>query len=649
MEMLANGDFSFDVHEVENDSFVEQLLRIREALQLLEIEVAESPEGKQDDPIISTQTEKEQNGFKRILKRHRQLLKKEKDQRDFYASILDAIPYSILVSDQNYKYRYVNKNMSDYLIAKGIIKNSASALGMDCSVSGSNMCGNENCARNLLIKNDIHTTNFEARGKYYKEDIAFLKDKNDEDTEFVLEMTLDQTPIMTVDAYNRKEVERLKKNLISLSKGELNLDLELEKPDQFTHGIYDQFFSIRESILKVKNTIDHAVDRTGWITEEIIKGNLKTKIDENAFDGVWKNLIQGMNKLLEEISRPLYEVISVMEDVSNGSLEAAVVGHYQGDFEQLKCSVNQTILVLNGIIEQIKKATGEISRGNLRFTVKKQFAGDFSSISDSLRSILEMLNNLFIEVKQSTEQVAVGSGQVANGSQLLAQGAVEQAAAIEKLSTLIAEMTSQTQTNADNASKAQIRSDLVKNGAETGTAQMKAMQSSMDEINQASIEISKIIKVIDSIAFQTNILALNAAVEAARAGQHGKGFAVVAEEVRTLAARSAEAARETTALIESTIDKVKNGTSIADQTADALMDMVAGVTEVTELVNKIAKDSNEQATGIMSIRQGIDKVDEVIHQNSATAEESAAASEELSGQADLLKNRLNYFQLCGID
>ena len=227
----------------------------------------------------------------------------------------------------------------------------------------------------------------------------------------------------------------------------------------------------------------------------------------------------------------------------------------------------------------------------------------------------------------------------------LSQGATEQASSIEELSASIEQVSSQTKTNAENANKANNLAEQAKNYAITGNTQMQGMLKAMDDINESSSNINKIIKVIDDIDFQTNILALNAAVEAARAGQYGKGFAVVAEEVRTLAGRSANAAKETTALIEDSIKKVVEGTRIAKETADALEKIVDQVKTVSDLVSDINSASNEQATAIAQIDQGIMQVSQVVQENSATSEQSAAASEELSGQAEVLRDLVGKFKL----
>ena len=330
-----------------------------------------------------------------------------------------------------------------------------------------------------------------------------------------------------------------------------------------------------------------------------------------------------------------------MFDVKDNEL---VVKH-SGDYKKIVEGVNELIEAMANPIKEVNSVMNEMSKGNLDVEISGDYKGEFGEVAKAVNTTIESLNSVLSEINNASEQVYAGAGQVSDGSQALSKGATEQASAIEELTAAITQVASQTRENAGNANQAKDLAIKVQENAEQGDIHMSEMLKSMGEINESSTNISKIIKVIDEIAFQTNILALNAAVEAARAGQHGKGFAVVAEEVRNLAARSAKAAKETTDLIEGSIKKSEKGTEIANNTAKALYEIVNGVSKAATLVSEIAGSSEEQAIGIAQINVGIDQVSRVIQTNSATAEESAAASEELSSQSELLKDMVSSFKL----
>ncbi|MCL2820117.1 MAG: methyl-accepting chemotaxis protein [Oscillospiraceae bacterium] len=348
------------------------------------------------------------------------------------------------------------------------------------------------------------------------------------------------------------------------------------------------------------------------------------------------------------ISKPLIPLASFMNkagstgDISLSPEDTAVITKYSTS----KDEIGQAIKGAASFVGHVANISGELeSVANGDLTISVKLLSDNDIMGQSVKQMVDSLNDMFSEIQLSTDQVSTGASQISTGAQALAQGTTEQAATVEELSSSITEIAERTKENATTADEASKLSAGIKEDAEKGIRQMDGMISAVKDINDASHSIGNIIKTIDDIAFQTNILALNAAVEAARAGQHGKGFAVVAEEVRNLASKSAQAAKDTSEIIQDTIEKSDLGSRIAGETAASLQEIGTGITESNRLVAEIAAASEEQSQSISQINTGINQVSQVIQQNSATAEQSAAASQEMSGQSDVLKQLITQFKL----
>lgn len=345
------------------------------------------------------------------------------------------------------------------------------------------------------------------------------------------------------------------------------------------------------------------------------------------------------------ISGPVSELLNAARKMAEGDLKVQVNVKSRNEIGQLGNAFAETIETLDQYIMDIQSTLLQVEQGDLNVARHFEYKGDFIQLQKSIEAIILFINDTITQMRQASQQVASGSEHLSSGAQALAQGATEQVNSIEGLSTAIAEISSQVKENAEYAKKGSANVDNVNSEIEICNQHMQKMVQAISGIHNSSNQIEKIIKTIQDIAFQTNILALNAAVEAAHAGSAGKGFAVVADEVRNLAGKSAAAAKNTTSLIQNSIGEVKNGTVIADETAKYLLHVVESTKAVSEIVEHISKATKKQSDSIEQVNRDVERISSVIQTNSATAEESAAASEELAGQAQIMKSLAEQFKL----
>lgn len=356
-------------------------------------------------------------------------------------------------------------------------------------------------------------------------------------------------------------------------------------------------------------------------------------------------LFRFMNK---NIKQPMYKLTEVSTMLAQGRLDVEVesaTGSKKDEVGLLNEAMYQMVRQLRSYILDITQVLSAMSNNDFTAKSSVSYMGDFAVIGTSLHGISSSLNETLLLINTATEQVSSGASQVADGAQALATGSTEQAASVEQLNASISEVSKQTEENAAQVRRATAQLGEAGDRLSEGNKQMSQLIGAMSDINSASNQIANITKVIEDIAFQTNILALNAAIEAARAGNAGKGFAVVADEVRNLAAKSAEAAKQTASLIGASVETVEKGSEITTETAQIVQDAVRNLAAIIEDIGQVEQASNQQSLSIGQIRQGLEQVSTVVQSNAATAEENSAISEEMSAQAAMLRQEVAKFKL----
>ncbi|MCK9329159.1 MAG: methyl-accepting chemotaxis protein [Candidatus Cloacimonetes bacterium] len=381
------------------------------------------------------------------------------------------------------------------------------------------------------------------------------------------------------------------------------------------------------------------------VANELANGNTAVNIDVDSQDetGI---LSLAMKKMIDSIKEMYNDATYLSEAAIAGKLKTrADVKKHKGDFAKIVNGVNETLDAVINPITEAMQVMKQLADKNLTARVTGNYNGDLNTFKEDINLAAQDLEESLIQVDMAVEQITAASNQISSGSQILAEATSEQASSLEEISSSLEEINSLTANNADNAKNGLNLSEQAVKAVDEGNIAMEKMNNAMASILQSSQETGKIIKTIDEIAFQTNLLALNAAVEAAHAGEAGKGFAVVAEEVKNLALRSADAAKNTNALIEEATKNSEMGSNIVEQVTKSFIEMKEQFTKVKSIVNEITASSEEQAHGVNQISSGVEEMNRVTQQNAANAEESASAAEELNSQAAELKNMVNQFTL----
>lgn len=403
---------------------------------------------------------------------------------------------------------------------------------------------------------------------------------------------------------------------------------------------------IGESLDSMKTNLNHVSTTVEDIINTVTEGDFNHRVNLEGFEGEWLILMRHLSSLVNAISQPIEQTKLALQNLASANFSVHVdESAYKGEFASMIRAVNTTASSISGYVHEISNILTNMSNQNLDISIERDYIGDFEKVKTSLELIIDTFNKLVDEIIRSSEQIMIGSNSIADSSNSLAQGASQQAAAVEELNVTIGSVATNANHNTELVTESNRLAEEAKESADAVGKEMQEMYEAMQQINESSSNISAVLQAIDDIAFQTNILALNAAVEAARAGEHGKGFAIVADEVRNLASRSQTAVKDTATMIETAIAKAEQGSAIVDRTANTINKVISQIEHLSTISDEVAASSKQQNKSISEINIGIQQISEVVSANTATSEESAAASQELASQADVFTKMVSRFKL----
>ncbi|MGC9387225.1 MAG: methyl-accepting chemotaxis protein [Hydrogenovibrio sp.] len=402
--------------------------------------------------------------------------------------------------------------------------------------------------------------------------------------------------------------------------------------------------TLKEGINNSADSIDETMRELVKVMESMNNGDFNISMNLEV-EGDFKRMVNNVTATMNALNATIGDITNVMDAMQQGQFEHRVKAEARGDLLRLKNGINLSMEALESAIQDVTRVVVLQSEGDLTHTITADYHGELKTLKEAVNCTAIRLTEVVSQAVNATNVVSTASAEVSQGSMDLSQRVQEQAAALEETSSTMEEMNSAVQNNTEHAKQATEVAHEVQRKSTEGSTVMQQTIDAMNAIQESSHKISEIVTLIDGIAFQTNLLALNAAVEAARAGEHGRGFAVVAGEVRALAQKSADAAKDITGLINESVSRIDQGTKLASESGEVLSTINQSVDEVAKMIEQIAQASVQQMEGIEQVHRAISQIDEVTQQNAALVEETSAAAESMSEQADTLAKDMSFFKV----